>query len=87
MKKYLKIAFCALLVASLLYAVFGMHPGKNRLQAQFTEVKNSDILEKIEGQLLDKLREGREKSRENSDVDVNDVTDGMLIDEDGVIIE
>lgn len=47
MKKYLKIAFCALLVASLLYAVFGMHPGKNRLQAQFTEVKNSDILEKI----------------------------------------
>lgn len=47
MKKILKIAFCVLLVVSLLYAVFGVRLGSNRLQAQFTQVKDSDILQKI----------------------------------------
>ena len=69
------------------YSYNGERIGQGRENVKDFLENNSDILEKIEGQLLDKLREGREKSRENSDVDVNDVTDGMLIDEDGVIIE
>ena len=69
------------------YSYNGERIGQGRENVKDFLENNADILEKIEGQLLDKLREGREKSRENGDVDVNDVTDGMLIDEDGVIIE
>ena len=69
------------------YSYNGERIGQGRENVKDFLENNADILEKIEGQLLDKLREGREKSRENGDVDVNDVTDGMLIDEGGVIIE
>ena len=49
---------------------------------------NPDIMDKVEGILLDNLRNDRDKDTDNVEQDIPGIdTDDIIIDEDGVIIE
>lgn len=46
-KTILKIAFCVLVVVSIVVVAFGVRFGSNRLEAHAVEVRNSDCVEKM----------------------------------------
>ena len=70
------------------YSFEGNRIGQGRENVKKYLEDNPDIMDKVEGILLDNLRNDRDKDTDNVEQDIPGIdTDDIIIDEDGVIIE
>ena len=70
------------------YSFEGNSIGQGRENVKKYLEENADVLDKIEGMLLDTLKSEKDKKSEEADPDIPGIDDdGIIIDEDGVIIE
>lgn len=69
------------------YSFDGDRIGQGRENVKKYLIDNPEILDKIEGKLLDTLKKEKEKNSEEADMSIPGIDDGIMIDEDGVIIE
>lgn len=68
------------------YSFEGNRIGQGRENVKNYLIENPEILDKIEGMLLDTLKKEKEKNAAEADQDIPGIGD-LMIDEDGVIIE
>ncbi len=69
------------------YSFEGNRIGQGRENVKNYLIENPEVLDKIEGMLLDTLKKEKEKNAAEADMSIPGIGDGMMIDEDGVIIE
>lgn len=72
------------------YSFDGSRIGQGRENVKKYLTENPDVLDKVEGMLLDTLKKEKEKNIEAAEeIDLSElgIEEGMIIDEDGVIIE
>lgn len=69
------------------YSFDGNRIGQGRENVKKYLEENPDILDKIEGMLLDTLNPEKDKTEEEEALDILGIDDEMMIDDDGVIIE
>ncbi|MBR1992730.1 MAG: DNA recombination/repair protein RecA, partial [Firmicutes bacterium] len=69
------------------YSFEGNRIGQGRENVKNYLIDNPEVLDKIEGMLLDTLKKEKEKNAAEADMDIPGIGDGIMIDEDGVIIE
>ncbi len=69
------------------YSFEGNRIGQGRENVKNYLIENPDIMDKIEGMLLDTLKKEKEKNAEEADMSIPGIDDALMIDEDGVIIE
>lgn len=72
------------------YSFDGSRIGQGRENVKKYLTENPDVLDKVEGMLLDTLKKEKEKNAEAAEeIDLSElgIEEGMVIDEDGVIIE
>ncbi|MDO5414968.1 MAG: recombinase RecA [Bacillota bacterium] len=69
------------------YSFEGNRIGQGRENVKKYLIENPEIMDKIEGMLLDTLKKEKEKNAEEADMDIPGIGDALMIDEDGVIIE
>ncbi len=69
------------------YSFEGNRVGQGRENVKNYLIDNPEVLDKIEGMLLDTLKKEKEKNAEEADMSIPGIDDGLMIDEDGVIIE
>ncbi|MBR2619402.1 MAG: recombinase RecA [Firmicutes bacterium] len=69
------------------YSFEGNRIGQGRENVKNYLIDNPEVLDKIEGMLLDTLKKEKEKNATEADMDIPGIGDGIMIDEDGVIIE
>lgn len=68
------------------YSFAGNRIGQGRENVKNYLIENPEVLDKIEGMLLDTLKKEKEKNAAEADMDIPGIGD-LMIDEDGVIIE
>lgn len=68
------------------YSFEGNRIGQGRENVKNYLIENPEVLDKIEGMLLDTLKKEKEKNAADADMSVPGIDD-LMIDEDGVIIE
>ncbi len=68
------------------YSFEGNRVGQGRENVKNYLIENPDVMDKIEGMLLDSLKKEKEKNAEEADMSIPGI-DEMMVDEDGVIIE
>lgn len=69
------------------YSFEGNRIGQGRENVKTYLTENPEVMDKIEGMLLDTLKKEKEKNSEEADMDIPGIDDALMIDEDGVIIE
>ncbi len=69
------------------YSFEGNRIGQGRENVKKYLEENPEILDKVEGLLLDTLKKDKEKNAEEADMSIPGVDEDIMIDEDGVIIE
>lgn len=69
------------------YSFEGNRIGQGRENVKTYLIENPEIMDKIEGMLLDTLKKEKEKNAEEADTDIPGIGDALMVDEDGVIIE
>lgn len=69
------------------YSFEGDRIGQGRENVKNYLIENPEVMDKIEGMLLDTLKKEKEKNAEEADQDILGIGDALMVDEDGVIIE
>ena len=69
------------------YSFEGNRIGQGRENVKKYLEENPQILDKVEGLLLDTLKKDKEKNAAEADMKIPGIDEDIVIDEDGVIIE